>query len=115
MIMIYSVFTPLIWAFIIYFIPGFILIYFGSGALDKILSAAPLWVSNALNTVGHILPALGLGMLMNLIFKKSLIPFFIIGFCLTIYFNQGIIAVVAVGAALSLLHYMYSSKKKEEV
>jgi len=114
MIMIYSVFTPLIWAFIIYFIPGFILIYFGSGALDSILKAAPHWVSAALGTVGHLLPALGIGMLMNLVFKKTLIPFFIIGFVLKIYFNQGIIAIVAVGVALALLHYMYTSRQKEE-
>lgn len=107
-----AVFAPLLVAFVIYFIPGFVIIYYGSAALDSFLAVVPTQITTALATVGHILPALGLGMLMNLLFKNSLIPFFVFGFVATAYMGMGTMAVALIGAGFAIMHFMY---KKEEI
>ena len=109
-----NVFAPLLWAFLIYFIPGFIIIYFGSSALDSILAMVPPQITTALACVGNILPALGLGMLMNLLFKKSLIPFFIFGFVGTAYLGLGTTAIALVGVGFAIMHFIYMPKKEVE-
>lgn len=114
-IMYMNVFAPLIWGFLIYFLPGFILIYFGSATLDGILNNAPMWVTNGLTAVGHLLPALGLGMLMNLLFAKNLIAFFILGFGASVYLGLGITPIAIFGVAFAMLHYTYASKNAAEV
>ncbi len=105
-----NVVAPLLWGFLIYFIPGFILIYFGSGTLDQILNAAPMWVTNALAAVGHLLPALGLAMLMNLLYSGKLAAFFILGFGASVYLGLGITPIAIFGVALAMLHYFYIGK-----
>jgi len=102
--------APLVFTFFLYFIPSFICIYFGSPLLDSLLSILPAWITAALSTVGHILPALGLAMLMQLLFKKSLIPFLILGFAIAGYLKLGIIPIAIIGTALALMHYMYTRK-----
>ncbi|SCH32025.1 PTS system N-acetylgalactosamine-specific EIIC component 1 [uncultured Clostridium sp.] len=106
--------APLLWGFLIYFIPGFIIIYFGSSALDSILAVIPPQISTGLSCVGHILPALGLGMLMNLLFKGSMVPFFIFGFVATAYLGLGTMPVALIGAGFAIMHFMYTSKKEAE-
>jgi mannose/fructose/N-acetylgalactosamine-specific phosphotransferase system component IIC len=110
-IMYMNVLAPLIWGFFIYFLPGFIIIYFGSAALDSFLAMVPAQITTALACVGHILPALGLGMLMNLLFKNSLIPFFIFGFVGTAYLGLGTTAIALVGAGFAIMHFMYTKKE----
>ncbi len=106
-----NIVAPLVWPFLIYFIPGFILIYFGSSALDSVLTSIPTQITAGLACVGHILPALGLGMLMNLLFKRSLIPFFIFGFVATAYLQLGTTAVALVGVGFAIMHFMYTGKE----
>ena len=112
-IMYMDVFAPLLWGFLIYFVPGFILIYYGSGVLDSILAMIPTQITTALQAVGNILPALGLGMLMNLLFKKNLIPFLIFGFVCSAYLGLGTMAIALVGTGFAIMHFMYSKKGEE--
>jgi len=106
-----NVFAPLVFTFILYFIPCFLIIYFGAPLLDSVMAALPKWIINGLTVTGRLLPALGLAMLMQLLYKRTLIPFFIIGFVLSAYLGLGIMPISIIGAALALMHYMYSKKE----
>ena len=106
--------APMLVAFVIDFIPGFIMLYFGAPALESILAKVPAKVTTALATVGHILPALGLGMLMNLLFKSSLVPFLIFGFVATAYLKLGTMPVAFIGVGFAIMHYMYSRKESAQ-
>ena len=106
-----DVWGPVALCALLYFIPSFIIIYFGATVLDAIMSAIPAWMLTGLGVVGKLLPALGLAMLMQLLFKKSLIPFFIFGFVMSAYLGLGIIPIAITGAGFALMHYMYSTKK----
>lgn len=106
-----DVLGPVLLCFVLYFIPGFIVIYFGAPVLDAAMAIIPAWLLTGLGVVGKLLPALGLAMLMQLLFKKSLIPFFIFGFVMSAYLGLGIVPIAITGAGFALMHYMYSAKK----
>lgn len=106
-----DVLGPVLVCFVLYFLPSFIVIYFGAPMLDAIMAAIPGWLLTGLGVVGKLLPALGLAMLMQLLFKKSLIPFFIFGFVMSAYLGLGIIPIAITGAGFALMHYMYSTQK----
>lgn len=106
-----DVLGPVLVCFVLYFIPSFIIIYFGAPMLDSIMNAIPAALLTGLGVVGKLLPALGLAMLMQLLFKKSLLPFFIFGFVMSAYLGLGIVPIAITGAGFALMHYMYSTKK----
>jgi len=64
----------------------------------------------ALTLIGKMIPAVGLAMLMQVIFKKSIIPFFVIGFLAAAYLSMGITFIAILGGALAYLHFIYSKK-----
>lgn len=63
--------------------------------------------------MGHMIPALGLGMLFNSIYKKSILPYLLIGFVFASYFGANTMSLAILGVAGGLLHLYF--KKKEEV
>jgi mannose PTS system EIID component len=105
--------APMLVAFVLYWIPGFILLYFGAPVLEGILANFPQQVTSAFSTVGKLLPALGLAMLINLLYKNSLIPFLIFGFVATAYLGLSVMPVAFIGAGLAILHYIYTRKETE--
>lgn len=102
---------PVALHFVISFIPCFIAIYFGAPLLDSLVAIIPAKLTSALATVGHLLPALGLAMLMQLLFKNELLPFMIFGFVLAAYMNLSIIPIALIAVGLAILHYNYSNKE----
>lgn len=112
-VMLMGTVAPLLVAFVLYFIPGFILLYFGAPVLDDVLAKIPPQITKAFSTVGHLLPALGLAMLMNLLYKNSLLPFLIFGFVATAYLGLGTMPVAFIGVGLAIMHYMYTRKETE--
>lgn len=99
--------------FIVYFIPSFLCVYFGAPYLEQILAAVPIKVISSLQLIGKIIPALGLAMLMQVLFKKSTIPYFIIGFLFAAYLNVDITFLAIFGVAFGLLHLVFTSKGGE--
>lgn len=57
--------------------------------------------------IGKMMPALGLAMLMQVLAKKSTIPFILIGFALAAYLKLDVMAIAIIGTGLALLHYYY--------
>jgi len=59
------------------------------------------------------MPALGLAMLMQVLYKKSLIPFLLLGFIAAAYLELGITPIAIIGTAFAILHYLYFKKEAE--
>ena len=72
-------------ALLLYGVPVFAMIMFGSDWSQSMLNAIPGSIINALEVVGGIMPALGIAMLLNYLGKKTLMPWFFAGFFLTEY------------------------------
>lgn len=92
------------------FIPVFLCIYLGSQFVGNINEIIPTWVNNWLTATTSMLPALGFGMLFVMMYKTKYLPYFIIGFVLTVAFGGSLQAVSLIGLSLALPAYF---KNKE--
>lgn len=57
----------------------------GGPSFVLILRALPVWAMNGLAATGKMLPALGMSMLLKFMYKKELLPFFVLGFAVAAY------------------------------
>jgi len=103
-----------VFPFFLYFVPAFLAVQFGQGRLEVVINALPEWSITVLKTIGSILPALGLAILLKFLFKKSLLPFLFIGFVLAAYLKVDILGVCIVGACLAALHVAYTYGPREK-
>ncbi|MDD4371070.1 MAG: PTS sugar transporter subunit IIC [Anaerostipes sp.] len=101
-------------ALVFYGIPAFSLVYFGGDFATKALAMIPETMINALNTVGALMPALGIAMLLSFLGKKKIVAFFFIGYFLTIYAKIDTMAVTIFAAAIGALVYLFTASKEEE-
>lgn len=111
-IKIMNLFASQIFPFIFYFIPAFLCVYLGGPYFESFMAAIPTQITKIFQLIGRMMPALGLGMLMQVLNKKSLTPFLIIGFVLAAYLGMDTTSIALIGAALAILHYTYTNKKE---
>ena len=110
-----NLFASQVFPLLTYFVPSFLCVYFGSGALETLLAVIPSQVTSVLSLAGHIIPALGLAMLASVLFKASLVPFFAVGFALSAYLGLGTMPIAIIGAAAGVLHLVYTSREGASV
>ncbi len=96
--------------FVLYTIPTFVIVYFGSEVVQSALaSLPPVWVE-ALAMVGGMLPAVGIGMLLNYLAKWRLMPFFLLGFLLAVYLQLPTLVIALLGLAAAAMHVQYGGR-----
>lgn len=84
----------------------------GSGVMSSFLDSIPSWVNAGLQLAGNMLPALGFALLMNLMFKKSVAPYFFLGFILAAWLKLPVIAIGGLGVIIALLITGTTPKKE---
>lgn len=89
---------PLVYALI-----GFLGIYLGSGSISALVKAIPPVVMNGLTVLGQMLPALGIALLLNMIYEKGNMLYLLLGFVLSSYLKLPIIAVALIGIILAFI------------
>lgn len=108
-----AVMYPMIAGFILRFPPVFVLTFFGTDLVEKILHALPQWFTNGLSVAGGVLPALGFAITIFVIGKPMLIPFFIIGFFFIQYFQISTIGAAIFGVCMAMLIIFFRREKEE--
>lgn len=97
--------------FIARFVPALLILSVGANGLEDLVALIPQSVTSYLGVVSGMLPALGIGILLNMIVKeKKLIGIFLVGFILFTYLNLPIIAIAIIGAVGAIFYYSYASK-----
>ena len=91
--------------FCFYSIVAFGVVYFGAAKAAEYVQFVPKWISEGLNMAGGLMPAIGFGILLNIMLRKEYIAYFILGFVLAAYFNQPLLAIALVGTAFALIEY----------
>lgn len=104
---------PALMGFLIRFPIVFAIDYFGVAAVEKLIAVLPEWLMHSFEIMGGILPALGFAITLTVIGKKSLIPFFIIGFFAVMYLNLGTMAVAIFATCVALLLNLFQLKDEE--
>ena len=94
--------------FLAYFIPTFLVMYFGNSTIEAIVNNMPAWMNTGLGGVAAILPCLGFALLLNIIMETRLIPYFILGFIPAAYvgFDLTMIAIAACAIAIAWIIFM---------
>lgn len=103
---------PQVFLFIITFFPATIAVYLGAGVVSDAITwlntNAP-WVLRGFQIAGGLLPAIGIAMNMRFIFRGTVIPYFFIGYLISVASGGAvnIVAIAIIGAALAVLHVTF--------
>ena len=98
---------------LLYGLPVFLMIVYGATWSQNMIASIPKSLANALNLVASIMPALGIGMLLNYIGKKKLIGFFFLGFFLTVYFKLDTMACFVFASCVAAVMYYFQNDTEE--
>jgi fructoselysine and glucoselysine-specific PTS system IID component len=82
---------------------GFLSLRLGAGAMKTFLDLIPAWVNTGLQVAGNLLPALGFALLMNLLLRKAVAPYFFLGFLLAAFLKLPVLAIGGLGVIIALL------------
>ena len=93
-------------------IPAFLIVMIGE-SVGRWLQSFPQWIMDAFSVIGGIMPALGIGMLLNYLGKKKILPFFFAGFFLTQFLGLSTMAVTVFGAVIAFLLYNFSDSTEK--
>lgn len=105
---------PLISHFLLSFLPVTLLCYYGSGAVQELFKNlnTDVWYIKAILSVGSVLPAVGIGILLkSVVTKTSDLVFFAFGFTIAASMNLTLIAATVVGGVFALINYQMAMMK----
>ena len=105
---------PLISHFVLSFLPVTLLCYYGSGAVQELFKNlnTDVWYIKAILSVGSVLPAVGIGILLkSVVTKTSDLVFFAFGFTIAASMNLTLIAATVVGGGFALINYQMAMMK----
>ncbi|MEG1462469.1 MAG: PTS sugar transporter subunit IIC, partial [Anaerorhabdus sp.] len=103
-----EVVLPLISHLVISFIPVMLIVYYGAGAVTNFKEALPMesWYMKSIFTLGSLLPAVGIAILLkSVVTKLTDLIFFVFGFTIAASMGLTLIAATAVGAVFAFINY----------
>lgn len=86
---------------------GFLGIMLGSDVISSLINSIPNVIMDGLTVAGQTLPALGMAMLLNMLWDKKIAVFLVLGFVLYAYLELPLIAICLIGVVIA----MYTSYK----
>ena len=107
---------PIISHICISLIPVMVIDYFGSGAVTSFKEALPMdsWYMKGIFTLGSLLPAVGIAILLNSVVSKPVdLIYFVFGFAIAKSMGLTLLAATAVGAVFALINYQIKINKLE--
>lgn len=75
----------------------------GSGATQAVLKLIPNVIVHGLTVAGNVLAAVGMAMLMKILWDKNISVFYFLGFLIVAYFKIPLIAVAVMGFIIAIL------------
>ncbi|MDO4643354.1 MAG: PTS N-acetylgalactosamine transporter subunit IIC [Cardiobacteriaceae bacterium] len=91
--------------FVFYAMIAFLVVYFGADKAREWVQFVPQWITDGLSMAGGLMPAIGFGILLNIMLRKEYVAYFILGFILAAYFQQPLLAIALVGVVFALIEY----------
>lgn len=103
----------------LFFLSEFAVVFFGvllgSSTIASFINALPTFIIKGLTVASGMLPALGIAILMQLIFDKTNAAYLFVGFILTAVLGVSTVAVAVIGAIIAYVVYQTSIKHKKEM
>ena len=93
-------------------IPIFFAVWLGASPLQSLMTKIPSWLTAGLSTMGHMLPALGFGILLTYLPFKKWWAFFVLGFVLYGYLKIPLIGIAIAALAIVLIYNSLTTKEE---
>lgn len=77
--------------------------YLGSNVIESFLAIIPDWINTGLEITLGLLPSVGFALLMKMIMPLKMVPFFLLGFCLSMYLGIPGTGIAVFGAILAIV------------
>ncbi len=87
----------------IFGIIAFLGVHLGAEPVAAIVDQIPANVMSGLNAVGALLPAVGMALLLKMLWSKELAVYFFLGFVLYIYLDMPMIAIAVIGVVFAVV------------
>lgn len=84
-------------------IPTFAAVLLGAEPASQLMDMVPQAVLNGFNTVSGLLPAVGMALLLRMLWDSKISVYFLLGFVLFAYLGMPMIAVAAVGVVIIIV------------
>lgn len=82
----------------------------GAEAVGGLLASLPPLLLGGLSGAGAIMPAIGMAMLLNLLYDKKIVAFFFFGFVLSIYLGMESIAIAVIAIVIGIYTFFNMPK-----
>lgn len=99
---------------LMYGIAVFIAVSAGSTAVNSVVNAIPETIRTGLSNASKILPAVGIGVLLQFSFDVKFVGFFILGFLLPTYLGFSSVAVALVGVTCAVIYFFLKPNEVED-
>lgn len=96
---------------LMYFVPIFLAIYFGTDLVKSIVDAIPEWITDGLSLASKLLPAYGFALLLQTMLSVKMMPFLVLGFLITAYSGLGITGVALFAGIVAFVMYQIEANK----
>lgn len=93
----------------------FLGVWLGGEAVVAFFDILPPYVLNGLKVAGSLFPAVGLGILLTMIYKKELIGFLVMGFVLAAYLGVGTMGIALSAGAVAAIFYFIDAEKNAKL
>ena len=87
----------------LYALIPFFAVLFGSDAVQRILEMIPDVIMNGLTVAGNMLPAVGMAMLLQMLWDNKIAIYFLLGFILVAYLDLPLIAIAVLGTIIAVV------------
>lgn len=94
-------------------IPVALAAYYGPTYMKTVLDALPASAMHGLEVIGGLMPAVGFAIVITVIGRKYLLPYFMAGFFLVKYAHLSPLPLAIFGLIIAYLHVMFISNKNE--
>ncbi len=101
----------------LFFISYFLLVFFGailgSAVIGAFVDMIPQFVIDGFGVASGMLPALGIAILMQLLFDKKNVAFFFVGWVLSALLGVSTVGAAVIGTTIAYVMFQYGSKGKK--
>lgn len=87
----------------LYSLIPFFAVLFGANVVKSVLNSIPDAIMNGLTVAGNLLPAVGMAMLLGMLWRSDLAVWFFLGAVLMSYFNISLIAIAIIGTIVAIV------------
>ena len=103
----------------LYSLIPFFAILFGSTATQNVINMIPASIINGLSVAGNLLPAVGMAMLMKILWENNISVYYFLGFLIVAYFKVPLIAVAVMAIVIGVVsaqndYRMHKIEKKAD-